>query len=453
MIESGIVAADQHDKSSKTGSSIPEGANFARPKLDITILLRDMLTPICIELESRVMALSDEEIRSQYLEIVNSPFKIGTDILGYPHHYKREQILGSLENDPVELRSDLSLVKKLLADANAPPREATDLSLSLEFHRTSSRWHNLLKDVEGAFYTVYHGYGPLKTFEGRLEKYRGELKRTVRVMTTICDLAEQELDDTAKADLKSHLYSTLVNAGGRAFSKPVMNLAVGEFEQTLWGSHEPIEEGGFDLRRFLTNPIGAQGERFAREAYATSLLMMDFAFESSREESCKLATRSPDLLKKTTRGRDRDASFETVVSRGMGEGVLTINQCLSLLLAEEVPGIKACNAEIGRLTPLVNQLARIVPPGVIGPVVQAGRFFPGLLVVRDGEPAIAASLQDHFLHHRKLLYAEQLGKDDAFTGHGCPLAIPMVPGEPTGIERVCRAFQRVHAIVSRCPRL
>jgi len=177
-------------------------------------------------------------------------------------------------------------------------------------------------------------------------------------------------------------------------------------------------------------PVGAYGEEHAFTLTRLIKFGMQIAIEvGSRDADLRLA-RYGGLISETGRGRfiespGADKLIEAP-SMTLAEGVSSIGDALSLLMAERVSGVTSISSGLNTLSRQINYIAQVTPPGVIGPAILHGRFFPGILVEGkygqvELEPKFVVKvieLRDEFRQEP----SRGVASVKTVTGNGCPVA-------------------------------
>ncbi len=147
-------------------------------------------------------------------------------------------------------------------------------------------------------------------------------------------------------------------------------------------------------------PIGEYGENAAAKLARLTVSLNDFIKCSAIIEQGihdRLTEDDKQLLAEyTARTKERSARSGNDyavhgVKNTLTEGVLTIAQTLALLTAQKVEGYDDHDTLVSDIleTDIIEQIARIVRPGHIGPSTLSGLFMPDIIVIRNGKPSLS----------------------------------------------------------------
>jgi hypothetical protein len=151
---------------------------------------------------------------------------------------------------------------------------------------------------------------------------------------------------------------------------------------------------------YLFMPVGGYGLRFGEKLLRTTAYMVNSSQLVLHESARKMAETHPEAIARhMTRGRDGRLADASLIST-FQEGARSSMEAIALLTAEEVPGFEDPDLLYEALITqgVVEEFTRAVPMGLLGPLVFAGKYFPGLVVrLGDGRlilnPSIMAEIK------------------------------------------------------------
>ncbi len=165
------------------------------------------------------------------------------------------------------------------------------------------------------------------------------------------------------------------------------------------------------------------------------------------------------VLEKTARGQDEIRSVRPgkdeylAVVRTLQEGIATHTEALALLTAEKIPGYEndpdKLVQDVFRYD-LLNQLAYLMPPAIIGPFSIAGKYIKGLVQKNKKDELI---LSPKFLEYAKAAKGEVLERARLMgaregvmpaVGRGCPVSYKGKNISVSGVNILCEVFQKLY---------
>lgn len=170
--------------------------------------------------------------------------------------------------------------------------------------------------------------------------------------------------------------------------------------------------------RYVSAFVTNYGEEFARQQLRSTTVLMRLSEANQLVEFAQEIAESKRrfLERNTARAREvsRDESLEvppTLLT--LQEGIVSLNQSISLFLAEGIPEIEDANQAINLITQhhLPAKLAVLLPAGVVGPAILKGRMIPHLLEWRNGKLMISREARKKLLDPEIRDRTEQILKD------------------------------------------
>lgn len=125
------------------------------------------------------------------------------------------------------------------------------------------------------------------------------------------------------------------------------------------------------------------------------------------------------------------------------EGILSIAQAVLLVMAEKIPGLEDPTLALEKVIEahLPEKLARVTKMGFVGPLVQRGQFIKGLVVYKEGSLSL----------RREKLEAMMQLKMDAGSKRVCPVAIRPGSNEKTGVQVLSETLLDVYQLLPPMP--
>ncbi len=202
---------------------------------------------------------------------------------------------------------------------------------------------------------------------------------------------------------------------------------------TEYYSGAPPIELGIPRTTFINVPIGYYGEQFARQlAMATGTLLW-VCHERLDASISRTHSANRELMRGNTSLNDP--------YRTMMDGILSVKDAYSLLMAERLPGFDeplACMDALHRAG-MLNQLSMLTRFGFLGPATRMGIYVKGL---------VSVSKTDRFRLDRDFVNTMERHRRNPNSGinrytEGCPVGRRMEDESQTGVEAVTEAF--IHA--------
>jgi hypothetical protein len=287
-----------------------------------------------------------------------------------------------------------------------------------------------------------------------------------------------------RTELASLLRSIEINTDPKKVDSPG-ELELGHFDSYFWLPTEVLTAEQTNITREILVPVGEYGEDFSRKLLLATKTLLKLADDLSLDKSIELAQSSREILKRVTaRGRDErgfgewepeiievlpgpiDESsitervvvdftsdeitveedeffvevedvendeldpFDQVPLITLQEGIESITQSISLLMAEKVPGYEDPEALLEAIINkgMPNYLSLITPMGFVGPLNLKGEYVKNLVRVdSEGEveftPAIAKEILKQKKEGTKEYRANTVSvnrPEVMITGFGCP---------------------------------
>ncbi len=209
----------------------------------------------------------------------------------------------------------------------------------------------------------------------------------------------------------------------------------GRFKHYLWNNGSKLT-GDQNLKEVTRStfmsaitPVGHYGEDFAKSLQRTTQVMMDLIEGRLDSESAAVFNLDPELVNLfTARGRQYKNAQAPLVS--LQEGVLTMHQVISLLLAEKVDGA-ATGAQALKM--LLNdprhdlgpvaEFAAHAPMGLTGPSIMRGVYFEKPIAFSEKGLNLSPEFRNYLMGQRtnrgRKVAQARFTSD---TGSGCPFA-------------------------------
>ena len=154
------------------------------------------------------------------------------------------------------------------------------------------------------------------------------------------------------------------------------------------------------------NPIGEYGKEFARSLAHTQAILRSNIFAAMKNKSKKIYADHTELFNRASFLGSNEGPTSPHLQ--MQEGLMSVNQAVSLLLAERIPGIstyreamKQLLSKRGDRESLMTEFSGKLPIGLIAPSSIAGRYFPKPLVMTNDGLALSPELLETMKLGRK----------------------------------------------------
>ncbi len=224
------------------------------------------------------------------------------------------------------------------------------------------------------------------------------------------------------------------------------------FLSFVWGGIDgvPITDIGI-FPFYIVVPVGAHGKDFAERLYRTTQVLMQESYSLIEEGEGIFKDNQKTLERYTARGRGGDESDPRPAPiRTLDEGILTITQVVSLLMAEKIAGYDDPHKFLAQIVKqdLITKLTKAMPMGVIGPLILSGRYIADILKLGSDGTLIfnkeSSGLRAIF--KIKIRQEQHPGVDS--TGRGCPVSFTGDEGQAAGITVLSRAYLKVFEAIS-----
>lgn len=138
---------------------------------------------------------------------------------------------------------------------------------------------------------------------------------------------------------------------------------------------------------FVIMPVGGYGKQFTQKLVHSVVYTSNVADRCLSKWSAEQSQEHENVMDHMARVRSGNTdSQKNGTLQSMQEGALSIAQTIALLTAERIPGFASGEELLQEIVSqgLVEEFARSVPIALIGPIINEGRYIPGLLEV-EGE--------------------------------------------------------------------
>ena len=209
-------------------------------------------------------------------------------------------------------------------------------------------------------------------------------------------------------------------------------------------------------------PVGGYGEQFSRSLLFTAAILRSLAIGRLSGQAKAVAAEAPEIVQtETARGKE---SPDTGPLYTLLEGIVSMNQTISLLLAKKIPGKDYSEALKGIVLPsdpaqsngAIVDFVRHLAMGVIGPITLKGWHYPEPVESSGGglklSPELLSSLgrikEASFARHFQD-YTSNKGRKPGQTAIACPMSTTCNTDPKAGLQHFAEGYYRVFLMVDK----
>lgn len=197
----------------------------------------------------------------------------------------------------------------------------------------------------------------------------------------------------------------------------------------------------------IAMPVGAYGKEFAETMSLATLFIIESVESAAPDELHAATVEHRSVLRThTARGAEQDGGAnDRSTALTLQEGALSVMQTAALLTTDRVPGYDDPGQLLHDIVDqgLIEKVTRMVPLGLVGPLILNGNYFPHPLQAQDGTLTLSPEFTT-WLHEAHTRYWQDLLAEDthtAATGYGltCP-----VSGKGGGVRELSNTLTHVY---------
>lgn len=418
-------------------------------RLEKTLSLRDFFTPLCYMAAETIKKVPQEVIQKEAVEFLRGIGETEYNNKAFDQGFAmiRES------DDPSDVRS---LAKHFFAQyVHVKNFDGEDVNkIILERRKTRAR------EFYAEFVDVV--MDPNSDIEQLISSYDATVPGQAALPV---NNYYRSLDDAEARKYKQILIDIRFNTMHSYNNYPnLAKLATGRHKNYVWdrytGHDDASNKTGAGSN--IVFPVTEYGSEVTQNMVATIKLMLKYTQEGLADATKELYEAHKDILKVTARGSQAsEHDPDSPPLQALKEGIVSYGDALSMLIAQKPKGFENFEDVLSALNNgrAVNQLAHIMPMGVIRPLDLNGWFFKEIIDSRGDKlvlkpefehetikPLVEEYLKNHV--HRKPRTPEEF-EQDIYHGFGCPVALKGKEYKKSGIDALGEVFEQVYKIVSK----